>query len=132
MKLHIAGTWITALGLLVGLHAGPLMADSLSRPLGWPKGPLWNRQELEMAPNPVRDNGTIRYHLSSDGEAALEMFSESGSLVRAWQLRGTPNSDGLLQVQLDGVAPGFYVLRLFETEHGASEMVATFKVAVRR
>jgi hypothetical protein len=132
LKLSIARMWITALGLAAGLHAAPAMADSLDRPFTWPKGPSWNHQDLEMAPNPVRDNGVIRVHFSSDGEAALELFSESGSLVRAWQLRGAPYGDGELQVQMDGVPSGIYILKLFETEHGASAMVASFKVAVRR
>lgn len=129
MTLRIARTWITALGLAAGLHAAPAMADSLDRPT-WLKGP--NHHDVEMAPNPVRDSGTIRVRFSSDGEAALELFSENGSLVRAWQLRGAPYGDGELQVQMDGVPSGIYVLKLFETEHGASAMVASFKVAVRR
>jgi hypothetical protein len=108
------------------------MADGLYRGPSWPKGPLWGQHGLEFAPNPARDFGQIRYHLSDDGEAALELFSESGSLVMAWQLRGAPDSDNEMQVQLDGVAPGLYVLELFETQHGASVMVASFKVAVRR
>ena len=130
MNLRIARRWIIALGLAAGFHAAPAMADSLYRPT-WLKGP-GNQRDLEMAPNPVRDNGMVRYHLSGDGEAALEMFSESGALVRSWMLRGAPYGEGQLQVQLDGVAPGTYILDLFETVHGTSAMVAYFKVAVRR
>lgn len=126
MKLRNVSILIMALVLASGLRA----AESQQRPDPWPKWPFWGNT-LILAPNPVRDNAMIRYHLGSDGEAALELFSTSGSLVMAWQLRGEPNSDSQMPVELDGVAPGTYVLVLYETRNGASAVVATYKVAVR-
>ena len=96
-----------------------------------PKGPPWRNGDLAMVPNPVRGSGLISYHLSDDGEGSLSLFSLKGDLVRAWQLRGEPDGEGQLQVQLDGVAPGCYVLVLTETRHGAAVVAATFKVYVR-
>jgi hypothetical protein len=112
------------------LANGLRASEGLQRPEPWPKLPF-SGHTLVLAPNPVRDNAVIRYHLGSDGEASLELISESGSLVMAWQLRGEPNSDSEMSVQLDGVAPGIYILVLYETRNGASAAVATFKVSVR-
>ncbi|HTB33508.1 MAG TPA: T9SS type A sorting domain-containing protein [bacterium] len=131
MKSSLAPYVLAALLVAAGLRADTAASDGLWHPGFGPKGPSWHFGELLVAPNPVRQAGTVRYYLSSDGEAALSLIDMNGSLVRSWQLRGTPNSEAEFQIQLDGVASGTYLLVLYETRNGASAVVGTFKVAVR-
>jgi hypothetical protein len=128
VKHSIVRQILAVVFLTAGLHAAADAPDALGRP-GF--GPKFHRGEFFMAPNPVSNSGTITYELSSDGEASMELFGLHGELVRAWMLRGTPDSECQFQVQLSDVPQGFYVLVLTETVNGRSAVVGTFKVAVR-
>lgn len=68
----------------------------------------------EILPNPARDNATLKYILQQDRRISANLFTLSGTMVRnIAQDRKAPAGIHDERIDLQGLEPGAYLLRLF-------------------
>ncbi|MEM1055537.1 MAG: T9SS type A sorting domain-containing protein [Bacteroidota bacterium] len=82
---------------------------------------------LTVAPNPVRDVTTLRFVLESPGEVSVRIYDARGREVLEVPSRALPAGAATVSLDLSGVAPGAYLVRLGTAAGGASARLAVVR-----
>ncbi|MGD1846186.1 MAG: T9SS type A sorting domain-containing protein [Salibacteraceae bacterium] len=68
--------------------------------------------ELTVFPNPMREEGFVRFHLSKAQRVNLAMYDLQGKQVRVWEAGALAPGENNLPLPIQELAPGTYVLSL--------------------
>lgn len=68
---------------------------------------------FDVYPNPANENATVYFNALTSTKASLRLYDAQGRLVKEWWDNKTLNGGWMQeQIDLDGVAPGMYMLSL--------------------
>lgn len=76
-----------------------------------------NSSILSLAPNPARNSSTLQYLVQEPGTVKVELMTTSGKLVEAYQHSAGMKGVYQQEINLDGLAPGLYLVRLVNGSH---------------
>jgi hypothetical protein len=65
-----------------------------------------------MYPNPVRDAATVSFELNDNAAVSYQVYDFSGRMVKAERMGNYGQGKHEVNVSVDGLAKGAYVLRL--------------------
>lgn len=78
--------------------------------------------KLELSPNPAHSHIDLRYNANSAGEVNVKLMNEAGVSLIAKTFK-TSTGDNLLKINVDHIAPGFYLLEMNENSKRAVKKV---------
>jgi hypothetical protein len=85
---------------------------------------------LVVAPNPARGDALARYQVDQAGNGRLLLMGLDGAEALHWDLGVLAPGEGTQRLDLQGLAPGLYILALQQDQSGGLRTLSLFKLAI--